>query len=265
MENQEGEPVYYWACAVYKGDVALDYGDMVILSTDATHNFQWQNNGTEPSKIDKVETEYYEYNEQPDYTSYFIELDTTENPQEIAAFVGDSCVGATTVFADDTLVLVPGYTEGIVGDVVFEEYYGSQKSQKPIIKNYLVTDNSTGLTKKRTINTGEKEEYYFISFKANDEQINTADTEQLFFVYPNPVNNMLTINYSINTPAKVNISVYDAYGRHIAKLLNEQKSKGDYTMQWDLTNGNGSKVLNGLYIIKLENNDMITSKKVVVN
>jgi len=264
LENQEGEPVYFWVCAVYEGDVALDYGDMVILSTDATHSFQWQNSGTEPLKIDKEETEYYEYNEQSDYTSYFIELDTTENPQEIAAFIGDSCVGATTVFADDTLVLVPGYTEGISGDVVFEEYYGSQKSQKPTIKEYFVSDINTGLIKKRTINSTERQEYYFISFKDYNEQISSTQTEQSFIVYPNPVSNMLIINFSINAPAKVSISVCDTYGRQVATLLNEQKPIGTHAMQWNLTNSNNTKVPNGLYLIKLKINDLVTSKKVLV-
>jgi len=243
----------------------VDYGDMVILKTDVTQDFQWQNNGNKPSVIDKMETEYYEYNEQADYISYFIELDTTENPQEIAAFVGDSCVGATTVFTDDTLVLIPGYTEGISGDVVFEEYYGSQKSQKPTINKYFVSDNSTGIVNKRTINTGERDDYYFISFKEYDEQTNNTKTEQLFFVYPNPVNNMLNINYNISTSAKVSISVCDTYGKQVTTLLNEQKPMGTHAMQWNLTSNNGVKVPNGLYIIKLKINDVITSKKIVVN
>lgn len=260
----DGYAVPYWVCAVHEDDVSMDYGDMVILETNSDMSFQWQSTGNPSSIIDKDATEYYQFTEQADYTSFFIELDTTENPQEIGAFIEDSCVGASTVLAGDTIVLIPGYTEGISGDVVFEEYYGSQKSANPEIDEYLVRNKNTGSWKKRAINTREKQDYYFISFKSGKEK-EENNNEQLFNIFPNPVNKALNINYNVERTALVNIGVYDSYGRHITALFSSTQPEGLYGIQWNLAGNNGKKLSKGFYIIKLKIDDIIISRKIVVN
>ncbi|MAE09075.1 MAG: hypothetical protein CL661_09990 [Bacteroidetes bacterium] len=260
----DGYAVPYWICAVHEDDVSMDYGDMVILETNSDMSFQWQSTGNPSSIIDKDATEYYQFTEQSDYTSFFIELDTTEYPQEIGAFIEDSCVGASTVLAGDTIVLIPGYTEGISGDVVFEEYYGSQKSANPEIDEYLVRNKNTGTWRKRTINTREKQDYYFISFKSGREK-EENNNEQLFNIFPNPVNKTLNINYNVERTALVNIGVYDSYGRHITALFSSTQPEGLYGIQWNLAGNNGKKLPKGLYIIKLKIDNVVMSRKVVVN
>lgn len=264
----DGNPVEFWVCAVHEGDVTMDYGDMVILKTTSevpgSTTFQWQNTGNKSSLIDKPETEYYQFTEQMDYTSFIIELDSTYNPLEIAAFIGDSCVGASTVLSNDTLVLIPGYTEGISGDVVFEEYYGSQKSSRPEIYEYFVSYNKTGLWKKRTINTEENQDHYFVSFKTKKEEVE-INNEPWVNIFPNPVNNTLTINYSIEEKAMVNISIFDSFGRQITTLLSSTRDIGFNTLKWNLNGSNGGRLNNGIYIIKLQIDNKIISKKVVIN
>ncbi len=260
----DGSQTPTWVCAVHKDSPTLDYGDMVILETDSDINFQWQTTGNTTSSVSKLETEYYQFTEQADYISFFIELDTTENPQEIAAFVGDSCIGASTVLTEDTIVLIPGYTEEISGDVVFEEYYGSQKSTRPEINEYLVSHYNDGTWKKRTINTDEKQDHYFISFKSDREEIK-VDNRPVINIFPNPVNNTLNINYNIKEKARVNIRIFDSFGRHVITLLNSTRNEGFHDMTWNLTGNCGDRLNNGVYMIKLSIGDMIISKKVVIN
>ena len=240
---------------------------MVIMKTNdyvAVPGFQWLCYGNTVGGYERPETAYYNYNETSDYMPVFIELDTTANPLEIGAFINDSCVGATTVTPEDTLVLIPAYTEGLSGEIYFEEYNGTQKSGSIQIKEYWVKNNRIKVREKRAIHTQEKNDYYVVSFKQIKEQT-CSDTEQYFSIYPNPVNNALTIIYNIENDAMINISVFDSYGRYITTIINSSQSSGVYNMQWNLRDNNGIKLNKGLYIINLKIDDDVVSKKVVIN
>lgn len=70
--------------------------------------------------------------------------------------------------------------------------------------------------------------------------------------YPNPFNPETKIRFEIPSNAgvkmhDVSLSVYDALGKQIATLLNEQKSPGSYEVKFD-----GSKFASGIYFYKLE-------------
>lgn len=60
--------------------------------------------------------------------------------------------------------------------------------------------------------------------------------------YPNPFNPMTTITYDIAKDEFVTLSVYDAVGREVEKLVSEHKSPGRYTVQF-----NASRLSSGLY------------------
>ena len=60
-----------------------------------------------------------------------------------------------------------------------------------------------------------------------------------FFIsqnFPNPFNPTTKINYTIATPAIVSINVYDVLGREISTLVNEEKSMGNYKLEFDASN-----------------------------
>ncbi len=81
--------------------------------------------------------------------------------------------------------------------------------------------------------------------------------------YPNPFNPTTKIKFSISTPPRpspyqgegdregflVSLTVYDMIGNEIATLLNEPKSPGNYSVEFD-----GSKFASGIYICKLSVN-----------
>jgi len=60
--------------------------------------------------------------------------------------------------------------------------------------------------------------------------------------YPNPFNPSTTISYTLPEAGAVQIKIYDILGREVAKLVDEQKSAGKYTVQW-----NGSNYASGIY------------------
>jgi hypothetical protein len=260
----EGNLVPYWICAVHKGDVSFDYGDMVILKTNSDLSFQWQRYGNTPSSEEKSATEYFQFNEQSNYTSFFIELDTNSNPQEIGAFIGDSCVGASTVLTNDTNVLIPGYIEGMSGDVTFEEYYDSLKSGKPKIKEYFVNNIKTRTWEKRIINTGEKQDYYLISFKTGKITNETESNSVSINCAPNPLKNEVTIKFTVHKECMLQIVVYDLYGKSLNILQQGDSKAGTYNINWAGTDGNGKPLPNGVYILKLRAGTEYAQTKVVI-
>ena len=60
--------------------------------------------------------------------------------------------------------------------------------------------------------------------------------------YPNPFNPTTIINYTLPDNEKVIIKVYDILGREVKELINEQKTAGTYSVEFD-----GSKLSSGVY------------------
>ncbi len=77
--------------------------------------------------------------------------------------------------------------------------------------------------------------------------------------YPNPFNPTTIINYSVPTSSLVTIKVYDVLGREIAKLVNEQKTAGTYSVQF-----NGSALSSGVYFYRMQAGDFVQTKKLLL-
>jgi uncharacterized Ntn-hydrolase superfamily protein len=77
--------------------------------------------------------------------------------------------------------------------------------------------------------------------------------------YPNPFNPTTEIRYQTPEVSHVTLKVFDVLGREVATLVNEQKSPGTYTVQWDAT-GSAS----GVYFYRLSAGGFVESKKCVV-
>jgi len=77
--------------------------------------------------------------------------------------------------------------------------------------------------------------------------------------YPNPFNPTTMIKYSLPTDEKVVIKVYDILGREIAVLVNELKTEGTYSVQFD-----GSNLSSGIYFYRIEAGKFSQTKKLVL-
>jgi 5'-nucleotidase / UDP-sugar diphosphatase len=77
--------------------------------------------------------------------------------------------------------------------------------------------------------------------------------------YPNPFNPTTTIGYSISTPSRVVISIYNILGQRVAELVNEEKIAGDYKVQW-----NASNFPSGIYVYKLEAGNYTQVKRLLL-
>ncbi|MGE5498483.1 MAG: T9SS type A sorting domain-containing protein [Syntrophothermus sp.] len=77
--------------------------------------------------------------------------------------------------------------------------------------------------------------------------------------YPNPFNPVSTICYTIPSQALVELKVYDMLGREVSSLVNEQKSAGEYKVQFD-----GSSLPSGVYIYAIQAGSFRDSKKLLL-
>jgi hypothetical protein len=78
--------------------------------------------------------------------------------------------------------------------------------------------------------------------------------------YPNPFNPSTTISFNLQKKSKVNITVYDMLGHQVAELLNEVRSEGPSSVQFD-----GSNLSSGLYLCKMQiDGKQILTKKMML-
>ncbi len=87
-----------------------------------------------------------------------------------------------------------------------------------------------------------------------------APTEfQLDQNYPNPFNPTTNISFSIPNESHVTLKVYNILGYEIATLVNKEMKSGNYTVKF-----NGSSLPSGIYFYRLQANDNVATKKLIL-
>ena len=77
--------------------------------------------------------------------------------------------------------------------------------------------------------------------------------------YPNPFNPSTQISYNLPQAGKVTLTVYNLMGQEVAKLVNEQKNAGSYSIEWAPKN-----LASGMYIYRINvqtEKELLTSSK----
>jgi M6 family metalloprotease-like protein len=77
--------------------------------------------------------------------------------------------------------------------------------------------------------------------------------------YPNPFNPETIIKYQIPESGLVQLKIYDLLGRDVATLVNEVKSAGSYSINFD-----ASDLPSGVYIYSLRVNDYVQNQKMTL-
>jgi len=77
--------------------------------------------------------------------------------------------------------------------------------------------------------------------------------------YPNPFNPVTNIKFSLPKSGFVKLTIYDVVGREISMLINGELLAGSYNYDFD-----ASQLAGGIYFYKLEADDFIQTKKMVL-
>lgn len=91
--------------------------------------------------------------------------------------------------------------------------------------------------------------------KADDMMPSAFNIEQN---YPNPFNPSTNIKFAIPENSNVRLIIFDALGREVEELINEQLQPGNYNVTW-----NASRYSSGVYFYQMEANNFSIVKKML--
>jgi hypothetical protein len=85
------------------------------------------------------------------------------------------------------------------------------------------------------------------------------DNYQLSQNYPNPFNPVTKISYALPKSGLVTLKIYDILGKEVMTLVNEVKSAGNYTIDF-----NGANMSSGIYFYSIKSGDFSAVKKMTL-
>lgn len=111
------------------------------------------------------------------------------------------------------------------------------------------------------------DEFTFIpegGVSAIPEDVPASRVGYLSAAWPNPFNPHTTINYAIEKGGHVEITVYDALGRHVRTLVNNFVPAGEHDVVWNGRSDAGGPVSSGVYLYRLRTDDIVETNKLVL-
>lgn len=86
----------------------------------------------------------------------------------------------------------------------------------------------------------------------------------LYQNYPNPFNPETTIKFTLPKPSHVKVQIYNMLGQPVHKLLDENVQAGEMSVKWDGRDEQNSEVTSGIYIYKIEAENLSTTRKLLL-
>ena len=81
-------------------------------------------------------------------------------------------------------------------------------------------------------------------------------------VYPNPANNSIKIDFTINNFGYVDIGIYDITGKWVSNLVGKKMYRGKYNIVWKGDNMVGKTVASGTYLLMMKFGGSIQTKRI---
>jgi hypothetical protein len=81
---------------------------------------------------------------------------------------------------------------------------------------------------------------------------------------PNPFNPSTRIDFALAEAGTIEISVFDAVGRHVRTLLTASRPAGLHSVVWDGTDRDGRRVASGVYYARLVTPRVTDARRVVL-
>ena len=81
---------------------------------------------------------------------------------------------------------------------------------------------------------------------------------------PNPFNPRTTFHFTVPLTCHVRLAIFDARGRVVRVLVDEQRPAGAYKNEWDGQDAAGRAAPAGLYLARLEAAGRVVSRKIVL-
>ncbi|MGE5354537.1 MAG: carbohydrate binding domain-containing protein [Acidobacteriota bacterium] len=82
--------------------------------------------------------------------------------------------------------------------------------------------------------------------------------------YPNPFNGITSAKYYVPYESHIKIDVFDALGRKVKSLFDQNQPRGVYTIRWEGKDDNNEEVSSGIYFMSLKSGNFVEIKKLVM-
>jgi hypothetical protein len=140
-----------------------------------------------------------------------------------------------------------------------------------------VSDNSVTMNNPYLIDIIRTSSDWYVVWNEDDIYIDalswtgieeSASLEQSIFRleqnYPNPVVCYTEIHYTILQETNVQLQIYDASGRQIITLVDENQRSGNYRVSWNIHNISKKQLPNGIYFYQLKAESYTETNKMIV-
>lgn len=99
-----------------------------------------------------------------------------------------------------------------------------------------------------------------------DPQIDMTvpETVELRGNYPNPFNPTTSIEFSLPEAMDVQLDVYDAMGRLVKSLVNDNLDAGVHNVSWNGTDVAGRQVASGAYFYRVQTGSLVQTKQMIL-
>ncbi len=239
----------------------IKYGDMVILYADvAINNFRWKRRKTQHTLKVENDTGYFKVETAENYRPVVVELKSNDHPREIGAFVGESCVGATRLSRDDTIVVIRTHVKrGKTGNLTFKKVYNNKAVKTQTIDNYYIYNQHDNVWRQGHVAYNSYDDRFFISFKANKTKLNADKNKLELQVYAGHGKNTITVFYRLPDESEVTMAVYDIEGKKVMESFRRQ-TKGKHQSRIGI-----QSLKKGMYQFYLSAGNQTAVKRFVVN
>jgi hypothetical protein len=122
-------------------------------------------------------------------------------------------------------------------------------------------NNAAAMEYSRNLGTGNGIELFTLktTVQVAEGRVSTSRRYVLEQSYPNPFNPSTVIEYQIPARSHVTLKVYDAVGREVAVLVDEEKPEGRYPVTWD-----AGTLPSGVYFCRITAGAFMHTRKMVL-
>ncbi len=83
-------------------------------------------------------------------------------------------------------------------------------------------------------------------------------------IHPNPASKGVWIKYNLPESGPLKLGVYDISGKLIIELKNEYGPEGNHEFFWNILDKNGFFVSSGIYFVRIESRNLISTRKMII-
>lgn len=86
----------------------------------------------------------------------------------------------------------------------------------------------------------------------------------LLSIYPNPASGPVNISFSLEHAGPVDVTIHDAQGRLVRRLMQGERSAGEVLLVWDGTGSSGGDVAPGCYMVNVQRGQIRITRSIMI-